>query len=119
MATGGRASPENQTPRLIEAIFHQPPVAPRPLNSRISLELESIILKCLDKDPDQRYQSAKEVLVDLRRLEPSSSRYASPPHPSPVWGRVAKLVGYGVPALLVLAARPPALNLRRWSDPLL
>ncbi len=119
MATGRRAFPENQTSRLIDAILHQPPVAPRPLNSRISLELESIILKCLDKDPDQRYQSAKEVLVDLRRLEPSSSRYASPPHPSPVWGRVAKLVGYGVPALLVLAAGLTAINVGRWRDRLL
>jgi len=119
MATGRRAFPENQTSRLIDAILHQPPVAPRALNSRISVELESIILKCLDKDPDQRYQSAKELLVDLRRLEPSSSRYASPPHPSPVWGRVAKLVGYGVPALLVLAAGLTAINVGRWRDRLL
>ena len=119
MATGRRAFPENQTSRLIDAILHQPPVAPRALNSRISVELESITLKCLDKDPDQRYQSAKELLVDLRRLEPSSSRYASPPHPSPVWGRVAKLVGYGVPALLVLAVGLTAINVGRWRDRLL
>ena len=119
MATGRRAFPENQTSRLIDAILHQPPVAPRALNSRISVELESIILKCLDKDPDQRYQSAKELLVDLRRLDPSSSRYPSPPHPSPVWGRIAKLVRYGVPALLVLAAGLTAINVGRWRDRLL
>jgi eukaryotic-like serine/threonine-protein kinase len=116
MATGRRAFPEGQTSRLIDTILHQPPVAPRALNSRISAELETIILKCLDKDPDRRYQSAKELLVDLRRLEPSSSRYASPPRPSLVWGRVAKLVGYGVPALLVLAVGLAAISVGRWRD---
>jgi eukaryotic-like serine/threonine-protein kinase len=116
MATGRRAFPEGQTSRLIDTILHQPPVAPRALNSRISAELETIILKCLDKDPDRRYQSAKELLVDLRRLEPSSSRYAWPPRPSLVWGRVAKLVGYGVPALLVLAVGLAAISVGRWRD---
>jgi len=64
MATGHRAFQE----RLIDAILHLPPVTPRALNPRVSRELETIILKCLDKDPDRRYQSAKELLVDLRRL---------------------------------------------------
>ncbi len=109
MATGRRAFQEEQTSRLIDAILHQPAVAPRALNSRISTELETIILKCLDKDPDRRYQSATELLVDLRRLEPSSSRYTPPPAP-PVWGRVAKLVGYGVAGLLVLAVGLTAMN---------
>jgi serine/threonine-protein kinase len=118
MATGRRAFPEEQTSRLIDAILHQPPVAPRALNSRISTELETIILKCLDKDPDRRYQSATELLVDLRRLEPSSSRYTPPPAP-PVWGRVAKLVGYGVAGLLVLAVGLTAMNAGGLRDRLL
>src|SRR5260370_37547435 len=109
MATGGRAFQEEQTSRLIDAILHQPPVAPRALNSRISTELETIILKCLDKDPDRRYQSATELLVDLRRLEPSSSKYTPPPAP-PVWGRVAKLIGYGVAGLLELAVGLTAMK---------
>src|SRR5258708_12535935 len=91
MATDRRAFPEEQTSRLIDAILHQLPVSPRALNTRISTELETIILKCLDKDPDRRYQSAKELLVDLRRLEPSSSKYTPPPAP-PVWRRVAKVI---------------------------
>ncbi len=119
MATGRRAFPEEQTSRLIDAILHQPPVAPRALNSRVSTELETIILKCLDKDPDRRYQSATELLVDLRRLEPSSSRYTAPPLPSPVWGRVAKLIGYGVAGLLVLAVGLTAMNVGGWRDRIL
>jgi TolB-like protein/Tfp pilus assembly protein PilF len=117
MATGRRAFPERQTPRLIDAILHQPPVAPRTLTSRLSPELETVILKCLDKDPDRRYQSAKELLVDLRRLP--SSGHTMPLPSFSVWGRVTKLIGYGVPALLVLAAGLTAMNVGGWRDRLL
>src|SRR5216684_3300382 len=119
MATGRRAFREEQTSRLIDAILHQTPVPPRALNPRLSTELESIILKCLDKEPERRYQSATELLVDLRRLSPLTSRSLLPTPPSPVWGRVAKLIGYGVPALLVLAVGLTAMNVGGWRDRLL
>ena len=68
MATDQRAFPERQSTLLSDAILHQPPLAPRALNGRVSTGLEWVILKCLEKDPERRYQSAKEVGVDLRRL---------------------------------------------------
>jgi len=73
MATGQRPFRENTAPRLTDAILHQPPASPRSLNPRLSPELERITLKCLEKDPEDRYQSAKELLVDLRRVGASSS----------------------------------------------
>src|ERR1700675_1877100 len=74
LATGQRPFPESNSSRLIDAILRQPPVPPRALNPRLSPELERIILKCLEKQPDLRYQSAKELSVDLRRLgAPTSS----------------------------------------------
>ncbi len=79
MATNRRAFPEELPSRVINSILHHPPVPPRALNSRISPELERIILKCLDKDPGRRFQSAKELSVDLRRLaEPPKSRIMRP-----------------------------------------
>src|SRR2546422_5670094 len=68
MATGQRPFREELATRLADAILHQPTVSPRALNARVSPELERIILKCLDKEPENRYQSAKELAVDLRRL---------------------------------------------------
>ncbi len=68
MATGQRPFPETQGPRLIDAILHQAPQAPSGLNRRVSPGLEGIILKALEKEPENRYQSAKEIAVDLRRL---------------------------------------------------
>jgi eukaryotic-like serine/threonine-protein kinase len=68
MATGQRPFPETQGPRLIDSILHQAPQQPSTLNRRISPALESLILKALDKDPERRHQSAKELVVDLDRL---------------------------------------------------
>jgi serine/threonine-protein kinase len=68
MATGRRAFAHTQGPRLIDAILHQPPEAPASVNPGISPALEAIILKCLEKDPQRRYQSARELHADLERL---------------------------------------------------
>ncbi len=59
MSTGQRPFRENTLTRLTDAILHQAPVSPRALNARISPELERVILKCLEKQPEHRYQSAK------------------------------------------------------------
>jgi serine/threonine-protein kinase len=68
MVTGRRPFAESHGPRLVDAVLHAPPVPPRDINPRLSPGLEAIVLKCLDKDPARRYQSARELLVDLERL---------------------------------------------------
>src|SRR5205809_420498 len=44
------------------------PVPPSSLNSDIPEGLNAIVLKCLAKDPDDRYQSVEDLLSDLRRF---------------------------------------------------
>jgi len=68
MATARRPFTEAPSSRLIDAILHRAPVPPRALNPRLSPGLEAVILKCLEKARENRYQSAAEVAVDLRRL---------------------------------------------------
>jgi len=68
MATGRRPFAEEERPQLIGAILHKSPPPPSTLNSRVSPELDRIIGKCLEKDPANRYQSAKELAIDLGRL---------------------------------------------------
>jgi len=68
MAAGRQAFREQVTAKLIDAILHQVPAPPRSVNAKASPELERIILKCLEKDPEDRYQSARELSVDLRRV---------------------------------------------------
>ncbi|MGH9311748.1 MAG: protein kinase domain-containing protein, partial [Vicinamibacterales bacterium] len=73
MATGQRPFEEEHTGRLADAILHAPLPPPSRLQPRLSPELERIILKCLDRSPENRYQSAKEIGVDLRRLATSTT----------------------------------------------
>jgi tetratricopeptide (TPR) repeat protein len=54
---------------LTDAILNRAPVTPARINPDISLELEHIISKALEKDRKLRYQSAAELRSDLRRLK--------------------------------------------------
>ena len=68
MATGKRAFPDRQPSMAIDAILHYDPVRPTLINPKITMPLEAVILKALDRDPDRRYQSAREMRIDLQRL---------------------------------------------------
>jgi len=104
MATRQRPFREDSMPRLCDSILHQPVVSPRALNPRISPEMERIILKCLEKDPGERYQSAKEVGVDLRRLlAPTKTSVSSVVPVSKYKWKWWAPVGAGVILILFLA----------------
>jgi TolB-like protein/Tfp pilus assembly protein PilF len=77
MVTGQRPFAELHGPRLIDAILHHAPELPSRYE-RVSPALEQIILKCLDKDPGHRYQTARELLVDLERLSAPTSLPTGP-----------------------------------------
>jgi serine/threonine-protein kinase len=68
MATGKRAFPDRQPSLIIDAILHYDPVRPTLLNPKITPEFEAVILRALDRDRDQRYQTAAEMCADLSRL---------------------------------------------------
>jgi serine/threonine-protein kinase len=68
MATGQRPFHDRIPTRLIDAILNRPPVTPSSLNPAVSSGLEGLIFKALDKNPERRYQSARELRVDLLRL---------------------------------------------------
>jgi eukaryotic-like serine/threonine-protein kinase len=73
MATGRRPFEEKVSTVLTEEILHKFPTPPKLVNRSISSRLQDVILKCLEKDSDDRYQSVKELGVDLRRLAAPSS----------------------------------------------
>ncbi len=66
MATGRRPF-LGSGPALTEAILHQQPAALSKLIPNISAALDAVIQKCLEKDPQKRYLSAREIAVDLQR----------------------------------------------------
>jgi eukaryotic-like serine/threonine-protein kinase len=101
MATSQRPFRERLASRLIESILNHPPVPPRALMPRMSSELERIILKCLEKEPENRYQSAKELALDLRQFgKPTSSLPSTVALRSDkTWKRAIKEIGLVITAL--------------------
>ncbi|MBI3667648.1 MAG: tetratricopeptide repeat protein [Acidobacteria bacterium] len=107
MATGRRPFPQTQGPQLIAAILQQAPTAPRRLDRSISPALENVILKALDKEPERRYQSAKELVVDLQRLSVPAPLIAAPhSHRLMRWTRWAFVAALAVSLALVVATVP-------------
>jgi len=52
----------------LSQIIHREPPSPRRRNPRIPRDLETIVLKCLQKDPEDRYGTAEALAQDLRRF---------------------------------------------------
>jgi serine/threonine protein kinase/Tfp pilus assembly protein PilF len=69
LATGKRPYPQENPSEVMYAILHKPPEPPSSLGVQISEGLERIIFKCLEKEPANRYASAKELIGDLNKLE--------------------------------------------------
>ena len=82
MITARRPFPEASGPQLIGAILERPVSPPSTHNHHVSPALEGILIKALDKEPDRRYQSARELRVDLERL---SSGVAPVAHSGSAW----------------------------------
>ena len=78
MAVGERAFSGETAQILHAAILNDSPKPVRELNPKISVRLEEIIGKALEKDRERRYQTASELATDLKRLrqqiEPNSRR---------------------------------------------
>ncbi|HMK23120.1 MAG TPA: protein kinase, partial [Terriglobales bacterium] len=73
MSTGRRPFEAPFSTTLVDAVLHVSPVPPGRLRPELSPALEQIVLKCLEKEPGHRYQSALELLTDLRRASRGST----------------------------------------------
>jgi serine/threonine protein kinase len=67
-----------ETQMLLLQIQRDEPPRPRKLNARIPRDLETITLKCLEKEPGRRYQTAQELADDFRRWLAGKPIVASP-----------------------------------------
>ncbi len=95
---------------LHQVVCDEPPL-PRKLNARIARDLETICMKCLEKEPSRRYPTAAALAEDLRcylQQRPISARPISTPNRLWRWcrrnRRETALIASLVTLLLVMAA---------------
>jgi serine/threonine protein kinase/predicted Zn-dependent protease len=109
---------------LLRQVAFEEPRPPRRLNKSIPAELETIVLKAMEKNPAERYATAQELTEDLRRfLEDKPIRARRPTllqrsvkwsrrHPSVVWAAavllIVAIIGSGVATVLIARERDAA-----------
>jgi serine/threonine protein kinase/tetratricopeptide (TPR) repeat protein len=69
MATGQLPFRGDTSGVVFEAIMNRPPIPPVRMNPHLSVKLEEIINKALEKDRNLRYQVASEMRADIKRLK--------------------------------------------------
>ncbi|MHC5081313.1 MAG: serine/threonine-protein kinase, partial [Planctomycetota bacterium] len=63
---------------VIQKVLLSDPVSPRKKNPIVEKDLETICLKCLEKDPVRRYRTARELGADLERYQSGDPILARP-----------------------------------------
>jgi serine/threonine protein kinase/tetratricopeptide (TPR) repeat protein len=109
MVTGRRPF-EGDTPFSVAYKHrHEAPEEPRKFNPQLSDALNRLILRCMEKDREARYQTAQELLADLEKIEsgaPASAETAPPERKPLTFKEITvtfSLRKFLIPALIALA----------------
>jgi tetratricopeptide (TPR) repeat protein/predicted Ser/Thr protein kinase len=89
----------------IKKVLFDEPEAPRRLDPKIHVDLETIMLRCLAKEPERRYASAAEVAAELQRFLDGETIVARPVgrlERSVVWARRNRGLAATVAALALV-----------------
>ncbi len=103
--TGRRPFEAESTTAVINKIIGEDPVPPRSIDSSIDTDVETIVMKCLEKEPQRRYDSARALADDLQAYlvgDPIRARAAGLGYRALKKARKHRVVLAGV-ALMVIA----------------
>jgi len=115
MVTGRRPFAGSSGAEIHAALLKEQPKPPSELVADVPKELERIILRCLRKDPDRRFQHMSDVRVELREVkEESDSQAGTPAGLSAAKGRSRRrLLWWAGAGFLMLAVTAAAILLRQ------
>ena len=115
MTTGEKPFPGQNITTVIYKIVNEDPVPPRQIDPSIHPGISTVLMKALAKEPEQRYQSCREMLEDLRNYRAQGIAGGSPNRTMVMGGGspAATLVssnlgGYGLPGHTVSSHAPAA-----------
>lgn len=115
MATGRRPFTGGSATEIIDNIAHAQPEAIIRFNYDIPSELERMVRKCLEKDRERRYQSARELFIDLQNLQRDSVITSAGPTEKTVPKQLKRRQIVLAVALLVALLAAVALALYRFG----
>lgn len=101
MVTGRMPFQGETAPVIFDAILNRDPVPASQFAPQIPADLERLIDKALEKDRDERYQSAREMLIDLKRIRRDL-----------LTGRAVTATAANATAAPIRPARPAAVRTR-------
>ena len=90
LLTGRPPFQGNSPPEILLGVLNEEPPSPAAVNPKVSRDINTICLKCLEKESERRYQSAAELADDLQRWlnhEPILARRISPVRRAQKWLR--------------------------------
>ncbi|OLE48256.1 MAG: hypothetical protein AUG46_04055 [Acidobacteria bacterium 13_1_20CM_3_58_11] len=67
MVTGEKPFPGQNITTVIYKIVNEEPVPPRQIDPSIHPGISAVVMRALEKEPEQRYQNCREMLEDLRK----------------------------------------------------
>lgn len=118
MLTGQLPFRADTQPGVLFAIVHREPPPVATLRPEVPAAVSQILDRALAKDPAQRYQTAAEMMADLRRIRESRSDVTRSMAISPPPPRSRRWVLWAAAAVLILIAAAIGLMFsRRWITP--
>jgi len=89
MITGEKPFPGQSITTVIYKIVNEEPVPPRQINPSIHPGISAAVMRALAKEPEDRYQSCREMLEDLRNYRAIAGVDATPRSPMAIGGHQA------------------------------
>jgi eukaryotic-like serine/threonine-protein kinase len=89
----------------IKLVIHEDPVPPTRLRPEVPADLETICLMCLEKEPEQRFASARYLAEDLTRFLAGESISAAPSSDAERQARWARQAGFEIEDVLTYGVR--------------